>query len=265
MRFSKLSPEQEEFISTLYAREEEIRDKELIMFQNYLNQLYAENQDISSFDDFAKDMLTLQYIAYHTARMEPGVTTRQDRALIRAGLVGQFRKTEKGFKFNNWHGQEIDISKLSATKSIRKQFPYITDFAERSGHCHHDSMIIALMTGNRNSKVVTGNVTSLAPDHKIMHSWVEFLNKDGIERVADSTFNLIMNKEDYYRLRKAEPIAYLSSEEIIDDIYSGLLDSKPIKNIDYKAYLLYHDEILKDFKRYPRLYLKDESIFPQPQ
>lgn len=263
MDYSKFS--EEKVIEMFYKREEEIRDTEAFMFQNYLDKLYEENQDISSFDNFAKDMLTLQYIAYHTAKMAPGVITKQDVALLRAGLVSKFRRTEKGFQFTDWQGHEITIKKLSSSKHIKKEFPYLTDFSERAGRCHHDSLILALMTGNDDCKVVTGNITSLAKDHKILHSWVEFKSKEGIDRVADSTFNLIMNKEDYYRIRKAEPITYLTRQQIVDDCCSGLLGSKPVQSIDYKVFLLYHDDIVFDFIRRPEFYLQTEQPASQEE
>lgn len=257
MVFSKVQTDK--FVDDIYARETEIREVENVMFQEYLDKLYAENQDVDSFDTYAKDILTLQYIAYHTSKMAPGVITKQDTALLRAGFVSQFKRTEKGFKFTDWQGNEVNVSKLSSVKPIKKEFPYLTDFSKRTGTCHHDSIILALMTGNVNSKVVTGNITSLAKDHKILHSWVEFVNREGKERVADSTFNLIMDKEDYYRLRKAEPLASLSTQQIVDDIYLGLLNSEPVQQMDYKVFLLYHDDILKDFYKNPDFYLNPQE------
>jgi len=113
---------------------------------------------------------------------------------------------------------------------------------ERYSKCH--TMAIKMAEYFENSKILTGYITLL--DSKIMHSVLEF-KMLGEVVIMDWTLNLIMEKQQYLKLTNFKVINIVQSSMIKEDedlIYNS--------NITNKIYLLFRDELKRNFDKIKR-------------
>lgn len=139
---------------------------------------------------------------------------------------------------------EISIFTLSKLlPASKKKLEHLED-EQRYGECYENSETISLNLGKKNDLVI-GYIYGYTNLSQFLHEWVEVTIK-GKEYVIDSIFNIVISKDAYYKLLRAEPLNKVSSEVIKDDIdnYLGKIKYFPIQ-----PYLIYHDEIIKDFER----------------
>ena len=237
----------ETIVEMFYKDERDLAFKEEQMFKKLLSLIYAKKYNEINADDFLKNYLILDFMAIHTSNMPLLQKIIHDNAIKRCELISKFKRTKYGFKFNDWQGKEIVVDKMTSHKHFKQKYPVLKKFIERTGHCHERSIEVALMTANEDCKVVTGYITSIAEDHRYLHSWVEYKSKRGKERCLDFNFNMILDKDDYYRIRHAEPKAYLSREQIIEYIDSGFIDSPEIKQLDFKPFLMFHEDLYAEY------------------
>lgn len=135
----------------------------------------------------------------------------------------------------------IEFSKIS--NKIKEMIPFIeTD--GRMGKCFDLSYLTCINLGKPN-ELVTGHIYGYSDKSPFLHSWVETTLK-GKEYVIDATRNAIINKEGYYLLKHAEPIAKISDDTIRQDIhkYKGILNK-----ISAEIYFVFRDEIIRDLQR----------------
>lgn len=133
----------------------------------------------------------------------------------------------------------IKVRKLTdAIEGIEEDFPDIkTD--ERVGKCH--SYALKLLLGMKeNDKVVTGICYSISKRGRFLHSWVESTSEKGEEVCLDVTMNLLMCKEDFYKLWHIKPISTLTKTQFIED----LPKLEPIWKYGVQ-YLINREEVLK--------------------
>ncbi len=112
--------------------------------------------------------------------------------------------------------------------------------------CFETSKCISLNLGIKNNDIVTGYSYGYTDKSKFLHSWVETKLK-GQDVVIDGTFNAIFNKEGYYKLRHIKQLSRISSTDFKNDINNYLCKIK--RGIPLEVYLVFRDEIIKDFKR----------------
>lgn len=113
---------------------------------------------------------------------------------------------------------------------------------QRYHKCH--SMCIKLANYFENSNILTGYINIL--DSKIMHSILEFTMFDEVV-VMDWTLNVIMNKEQYFKLTNFNVINIVSSSMIMED--NDLIYNCDITN---KTYLLFRNELKQDLDKVKR-------------
>ena len=168
----------------------------------------------------------------------------------REELLNRLRKNEK-VKSVRDDGAAVEIEttegKISFAK-LSEVLPGLKGDKEletwnRMGKCHHKSMELSESVGMPND-VVTGYVYLISDKTKFLHSWVECNKTRKVPLVADYTLNVLMNRDGYYYLRKAEPLTRVSDQDIKRDQerFSHL-------NLEPKAYLLFRDEIARDLDK----------------
>lgn len=94
-----------------------------------------------------------------------------------------------------------------------------------------------------NSKIVTGYITE--NNLHLLHSIIVSTELNG-DYVYDWTKNLIMSKDEYYKLNKFKVLSEITKDEIIYDKenYEDLL----VNNICIKPYLVFRNEIVKEIE-----------------
>lgn len=118
---------------------------------------------------------------------------------------------------------------------------------DRKGNCHEKSIQIANSMGKIKNDIVTGFVFGYSDQAKYLHSWVEF-NYQGEDMVIDYTLNALMNKEGYYMIQRAKPLSRIDSKLLKED--RKVLDKfDKLGYFNIKEYLLFRDEIMKDFDK----------------
>lgn len=111
---------------------------------------------------------------------------------------------------------------------------------KRLHKCHSRS--IEMASRIENSKVITGFIT--IENIKILHTVLEFKDKDDNTIIIDYTNNLYITKEQYINLTKFKEISSIDTESIIED--NPIIN---ILNMIYKPYLCFRDEIMTDLQR----------------
>ncbi|MBP3631028.1 MAG: hypothetical protein J6J23_06050 [Clostridia bacterium] len=134
----------------------------------------------------------------------------------------------------------IKIRKLTeAIENIEDDFPDImTD--ERVGKCHAYALQL-LLHMKESDTAVTGICYSISNRGRFLHSWAETTTENGEEVCLDATMNLLMYKEDFYKIWHTKPISTLTKQQFAED----LPKLEPIWNFGVKQYLLNREEALK--------------------
>ena len=112
---------------------------------------------------------------------------------------------------------------------------------ERYGSCHHASVGMCLNLPHKNSKILTGYINY--SDCRILHS-VYYYEEDGMEIIYDYTKNIMMRKDEYFRLTNFKLINEIEREKLIED-----KDFICNSNISVKAYMVFRDEMMRDIKK----------------
>ena len=112
-----------------------------------------------------------------------------------------------------------------------------------------EECIKSVVNQKYNSKVVIAmcdNPWTKETD-KFLHCFVTYQGKDGIEIVFDATLNIIMEKELYLKLFKANIISEIEREKMISDI--EYIQANKI-SVTVSEYLCFPEEIVQGVKRY---------------
>lgn len=115
--------------------------------------------------------------------------------------------------------------------NIKLLLPKI-ETVERCRYCHYNSIQTALYMDyckNVLNKIVTGNVYDLSYKSRYLHSWVEF-SENNKDMVLDPTQNIIIEKNQYYKLMHVRKTHNLSSNQIKADIdfINAIIDFDPL-------------------------------------
>lgn len=128
---------------------------------------------------------------------------------------------------------------------------------ERYGQCHWRSIELSQKIQpdeDEKISVVTGSITGFAKDAKILHTWVEIEIGGEQTKVCDFTANVLMDKEDYYKIYSVKPLEKISSEQIHEDMkLFDMLDDNPKSYVNkdnfVKLYLSSREECMKKLKK----------------
>lgn len=138
--------------------------------------------------------------------------------------------------------QDIDISfskfsdSLSGGSNIEElenEKRELLNLKKRAGKCHYKSIELI----NVGDYLVTGYVASSSRNVKIIHTWIET-----DEDVIDYTANLVMKKEDYYKLNNVEILTVINKDDVINDFDSPFIRTF----LSDKIYCLFRDELERE-------------------
>ena len=137
--------------------------------------------------------------------------------------------------------KEYKFRKISSTFIKELSIFFELESDERYGKCHSKSLELVLIIPN--SKIVTGYITE--NNLHLLHSIIVSTELNG-DYVYDWTKNLIMSKDEYYKLNKFKVLSEITKDEIIYDKenYEDLL----VNNICIKPYLVFRNEIVKEIE-----------------
>ena len=137
--------------------------------------------------------------------------------------------------------KKYTFRKISSTFIKEPSIFFELESDERYGKCHSKSLELVLITPN--SKIVTGYITE--NNLHLLHSIIVSTELNG-DYVYDWTKNLIMSKDEYYKLNKFKVLSEITKDEIIYDKenYEDLL----VNNICIKPYLVFRNEIIKEIE-----------------
>ena len=204
------------------------------------NELYFEEKQIYS----AINSFTLR-----TERDEE--KRRLLENLKKANFVNKLSYTDSLIKMEVCDGTEIRAYKMTGIIPDLKEDDPDIETLKRKGSCHSKSMSISVSMGIPND-VVTGYIFGFSDKAKYLHSWIEFKDKDR-EMIIDYSLNILMNKEGYYYMQHAIPLSRVSNSKLLED--KEII--KKFGKLGYftdKEYLLYRDEIMKDFEKNKKLF-----------
>jgi len=157
-----------------------------------------------------------------------------------------------GFRFQGFHlkrkkpeiyrlqfeEENIEFSKFSDLimtsnfkQKMKMKFQLLNE-KKRKGSCHYWSMFFLEYFGDR---IVNAYIDDPTEKFRVVHSFIELNNK-----VYDYTKNLVISKEDYYRLFNVEVINTIDRNVYLEDIKNPFFNSF----IDCKFYCLFRDELL---------------------
>lgn len=146
---------------------------------------------------------------------------------------------------------KIIASKLSGMIPTLEKEDKDIETENRKGNCHKRSIMISKSLGVPN-EVVTGYIFGCSDKAKYLHSWVEF-NFKGRDVVIDYNLNILMNKDGYYYMQHAIPISRISDKNIKED-NEIIQKFGKIGHFNLKEYLVFRDEIMKDFEKNKRIF-----------
>lgn len=155
-----------------------------------------------------------------------------------------YQKVTKQYQYNG--DIKVSFQLLSNNVSSRKDKKELKS-ALRYGKCHIKTL--ELSSKIKDSKVLTGYV--FKKDLKYLHSILE-VNDD----IWDWTKNIIMPKEDYFRLTNFQELSSIESEKIISD--QKIIEKL---NLSLKAYTLFRDEIMLDIAKNKTFFKEKESRY----
>lgn len=90
--------------------------------------------------------------------------------------------------------------------------------SKRKGKCHVRSLSIASHIKAKSVDCVTGTVYPYVSGSKYLHTWVEFQDEKDNVWCIDNNLNVVMLKDNYYKLMHAKPFERISQSQIIEDI-----------------------------------------------
>lgn len=109
-------------------------------------------------------------------------------------------------------------------------------YGKFNGRCHE-----AAIQFSDSKDVVTAFINSPLTGLSYLHSFVE---SNGI--VIETTSNIIMDKEDYYRLSKPDIITKIPGEELFEMWESFFQEHPRLKKMSIKQLLVEYDEVKKN-------------------
>lgn len=158
----------------------------------------------------------------------------------------------KDTKMYEYKSGDVSLSfDLLSSKFEEKELIKELISKKRNGKCHERAINIA--PSIENSKIVIGHATF--GNKRILHSVIEVAGEK-TPFILDWTMNLIMSKEDYYKLSGFKELNLVKSEDIINDLKLIIGNMK----LGCKTYLLFRDEIIREMKSKPELFkITDEG------
>ncbi len=142
--------------------------------------------------------------------------------------------------------KEIKIQTiLSKFPQIKKVIAGLNKIEARLEKCHHNSIKMCLNL--HGMEVVTGYITSFKDAH-FLHSWLEFVDENGYEKVADCNLNAIFDKNDYYLLHRAEAVSRVTADNLVE-LFTAKKANPNIALLYVKEILLFMPEILQELRK----------------
>ena len=157
----------------------------------------------------------------------------------------KYNEDNKNYQYTTKDGKVISFNLISNYIEGDKIINELIS-KKRLHKCHQRSMLLS--HNIKASKVLTGYI--IFKNYKILHSVVETKNGES-KIIYDWTNNLIMDKQEYISLFNFSILSKVAAENILNDI--SLIKDSQI-NLSNKEYLVFRDEIMKDFEKNKQLF-----------
>ena len=169
------------------------------------------------------------------------------RAFTSTSILRQLLYNTKGFKVKKWEDKKRVLSYKNKDlifrrfsdclegdeKDLEKVKSVLLNYRKRRGKCHQGSLSLFTCFGDN---IVTGYVDDIDGKHRCVHTWIE---KD--ENVYDYTSNLVVTKEEFYKILDVEVLNKISREDFLSDIKSEF-----VQKSSSKLYLLFREELVRE-------------------
>ena len=138
-----------------------------------------------------------------------------------------------------YQDEEIEFSTISDVlegdeENITKYKKELLNLRQRTRKCHN--MSLSFLGSDIGDRVVTGYIDSTSKNTRVIHSWLETEDK-----VIDYTCNLIIDKDQYYKLWNPEVLSVISREDFKADYEKEFMHI-----LGCKFYCLFRDELYKE-------------------
>lgn len=230
---------------------EELLDKE------YFSKNYSLIKDNKKGYDYNFDESLIRFFILNTIAnlTVKGFSDRFSyiKTMKKSNLISRYKRTKTGFLLFDANKTPIKIELISKRyPETLIHFPQLEDFCARERECHVNSILLSPHIPSEKVDVVTGYVDSINGSRDILHSWIESQH-NGSEYVVDFNLNAIFSKEDYYKIRQAQPLSVISRDELVDFLKFGesyMTDEQKevLSCLGLKAQLLFFHDIYKILK-----------------
>ena len=125
---------------------------------------------------------------------------------------------------------DLLIVKNEEDKNMKNE---LFKYKKRKGKCHQTAIELFASMGE---KLVTGYVDDSSGKFRTIHSFIETE-----KNVIDYSSNLVISKEDYYRLMNVEVLSVITKEQFLSDCNSSFAN----EFLGVKFYCLFREELKK--------------------
>lgn len=252
------------FVDSEKEARETNREIEKILYNNF----YIEDLKKALLEKYGKNFFEYTYLNNligHLNAIDSPVTNKMDiladmeeipivDTIYKYGDCDYVIKTidNQKISFSSISGFLRDkIEKIEGNEYLEHYINSVESLKERESGCHGLSIYLSKILHNyinMPNNLITGYPSYYIDKNKYLHSWIE-LNVDGELKVMDSTNNVVMNKDAYYKIKnikEQEILSIISSENIVSDDkkYGDIIDK-----IDLKTYLTARDEIIENINK----------------
>lgn len=172
------------------------------------------------------------------------------KAFTSTNILLQLLYNVKGFKVKKigdnkrvllYKKQELTFRRFSDCllgdkKDLENVKSVLLNYKKRRGKCHQGSISLFTCMGDY---IVTGYVDHINGKLRCVHTWIE---QD--ENVFDYTSNLVVKKEEFYKLLNVEILNKISRDDFLNDINTK--SDFVQKYLSAKLYLLFRDELVRE-------------------
>ncbi len=199
--------------------------------------------------DHEKDYFIINLIHFETDRNRLMAKKSFRKLLTQLEVIKSVSRHNGEIVIVDSDKREIKIQTiLGKFPQIKKAVTGLDKIETRLEKCHHNCIKLCLNLHEQEMEVVTGYITSFKKNSHFLHSWIEFVDKNGDEKVADCNLNAVFNKADYYRLYCAEAVSRATADNLVE-LFNAKKTNPNVALLYVKEILLFMPEILKELRK----------------
>ena len=187
--------------------------------------------------------LLKQYALYTKSERVQFLNHPYINSVTKNGGTYSFKSEFGEVKFSFWIRGLLDILSMSIknldnVSFIKSLTRYKEEYDRKNdGKCHNRTFLLS----DSDSIVTTAFVNSELKGQKYLHSFIE---KD--DDIIETTANIILSKEDYYRLLRPEVLTRVTKSELIRFYFDNKDEYPLLGEIPIVQFLAEYSEIKKD-------------------